>query len=302
MSEFVEIKGVVPVLSTPLDSDRKLDASTLRREIEWVGEQGVKTVASGMVSEILRMNLSERKVLTEAICTYAQELKMNSIVSCGQETPELTIDLVIHAQDSGADAVMINPPIASKLSDDDIFNYFSAVFEKTVIPIVVQDASGYVGYSINVSVLTRLFKQYSERIYFKPEAVPIGQRLSDLRDATGGKARIFEGTGGAHLVDSFTRGVVGTMPGADISWALVKLWDSLVAGDWNRVNLINGAVANMVNLMPTLDSYIAIEKHLLQKQNVFKNTYKIEPVSFTFDSETQAEAERIFNYLIEVAR
>jgi 4-hydroxy-tetrahydrodipicolinate synthase len=229
MSEFVEIKGVVPVLSTPLDSDRKLDASTLRREIEWVGEQGVKTVASGMVSEILRMNLSERKVLTEAICTYAQELKMNSIVSCGQETPELTIDLVIHAQDSGADAVMINPPIASKLSDDDIFNYFSAVFEKTVIPIVVQDASGYVGYSINVSVLTRLFKQYSERIYFKPEAVPIGQRLSDLRDATGGKARIFEGTGGAHLVDSFTRGVVGTMPGADISWALVKLWDSLVS-------------------------------------------------------------------------
>jgi len=302
MSEFVEIKGVVPVLSTPLDSDRKLDASTLRREIEWVGEQGVKTVASGMVSEILRMNLSERKVLTEAICTYAQELKMNSIVSCGQETPELTIDLVLHAQDSGADAVMINPPIASKLSDDDIFNYFSAVFEKTVIPIVVQDASGYVGYSINVSVLTRLFKQYSERIYFKPEAVPIGQRLSDLRDATGGKARIFEGTGGAHLVDSFTRGVVGTMPGADISWALVKLWDSLVAGDWKRVNLINGAVANMVNLMPTLDSYIAIEKHLLQKQNVFKNTYKFEPVSFTFDSETQAEAERIFNYLIEVAR
>jgi 4-hydroxy-tetrahydrodipicolinate synthase len=302
MSEFVEIKGVVPVLSTPLDSDRKLDASTLRREIEWVGEQGVETVASGMVSEILRMNLSERKVLTEAICTYAQEFKMNSIVSCGQETPELTIDLVLHAQDSGADAVMINPPIASKLSDDDIFNYFSAVFEKTVIPIVVQDASGYVGYSINVSVLARLFNQYSERIYFKPEAVPIGQRLSDLRDATGGKARIFEGTGGAHLVDSFTRGVVGTMPGADISWALVKLWDSLVAGDWNRVNLINGAVANMVNLMPTLDSYIAIEKHLLQKQNVFKNTFKIEPVSFTFDSETQAEAERIFNYLIEVAR
>jgi dihydrodipicolinate synthase/N-acetylneuraminate lyase len=302
MSESVEIKGVVPVLSTPLDSDRKLDEKTLRREIEWVGEQGVKTVATGMVSEILRMDLGQRKGLTEAVCTFADEFNMNSIVSCGQESPELTIDLVLHAQDSGANAVMINPPIASKLSDDDIFNYFSSVFEKTVIPIVVQDASGYVGYSINVSVLARLFNQYSERIYFKPEAVPIGQRLSDLRDATGGKARIFEGTGGAHLVDSFTRGVIGTMPGADLSWALVKLWDSLVAGDWDKVNLINGAVANMVNLMPTLDAYIAIEKHLLQKQNVFKSTYKFEPVSFIFDAETQAEAERIFNYLLKIAR
>jgi 4-hydroxy-tetrahydrodipicolinate synthase len=302
MSQFTEIKGVVPVLSTPLNSSQKLDSKTLRREIEWVGKQGVETVATGMVSEILKMSLAERKELTEAICTYTREFKMNSIVSCGQETPEQTIALVIHAQNSGATAVMVNPPIASKLSDDEVFNYFAAVFNNTVIPIVVQDASGYVGYSINVTVLARLFKEYSERIYFKPEAVPIGQRLSDLRDATGGKARIFEGTGGAHLVDSFARGVIGTMPGADLSWAMVKLWDSLLAGDWKRINLINGAIANMVNLMPTLDAYIAIEKHLLKKQDVFENTFKIEPVSFTFDKETQNEAERIFEYLEEIAR
>jgi len=302
MSQYIKIEGVVPVLSTPLDSSHKLDSITLRREIEWVGQQGVKTVATGMVSEILKMNLVERKELTEAVCAFTQEFKMNSIVSCGQETPEQTIDLVIHAQNFGATAVMINPPIASKLSDDEIFGYFAAVFNKTVIPIVVQDASGYVGYSINVNVLAKLFKEYSERIYFKPEAVPIGQRLSDLRDATAGKARIFEGTGGAHLVDSFARGVVGTMPGADLSWAMVKLWDSLLVSDWKKINLINGAIANMVNLMPTLDAYIAIEKHLLRKQNIFKNTLKIEPVSFTFDKETQAEADRIFDYLDKIAR
>lgn len=302
MANFVEIKGVVPVLSTPLDASRKLDTATLRREIEWVGQQGVQTVATGMVSEILKMNLHERRQLTEAICTFTQEFTMSSIVSCGQESAEQTIDLVIHAQESGATAVMINPPIASKLTDDEIFDYFAAIFEKTSIPIVVQDASGYVGYSINVSVLAKLFTAYSERIFFKPEAVPIGQRLSALRDATGGRARIFEGTGGAHLVDSFTRGVVGTMPGADLSWAMVKLWDFLVIGDWKRVNLINGAIANMVNLMPTLDAYIAIEKHLLQKQGVFINAFKIEPINFTFDHETQAEAERIFAYLQEIAR
>lgn len=301
MADVVEIKGVVPVLSTPLDVNRKLDTVTLRREIEWIGQQGVHTVATGMVSELLKMNLDERRELTEAICTYAREFTMSSIVSCGQESAQETIDLVIHAQESGASAVMINPPIASKLTDDEIFGYFAAIFEKTTIPIVVQDASGYVGYSINVSVLAKLFMAYSERIFFKPEAVPIGHRLSTLRDATGGKARIFEGTGGAHLVDSFTRGVVGTMPGADLSWAMVKLWDSLVIGDWKRVNLINGAIANMVNLMPILDAYIAIEKHLLQKQGVFINTFKFEPTNFTFDSETQAEADRIFAYLQEVA-
>ena len=53
MSNFIEIKGVVPVLSTPLDENRKLDKATLRSEIGWVGQQGVQTVATGMVSEIL---------------------------------------------------------------------------------------------------------------------------------------------------------------------------------------------------------------------------------------------------------
>jgi 4-hydroxy-tetrahydrodipicolinate synthase len=96
MSNFIEFKGVVPVLSTPLDENSKLDKATLRGEIGWVGQQGVQTVATGMVSEILRMNLDERRELTESVSLFAQEFKMNSIVSCGQETAEATISLVIH--------------------------------------------------------------------------------------------------------------------------------------------------------------------------------------------------------------
>lgn len=64
MSNFPEIKGVVPVLSTPLDENRKLDKATLKGEIDWVRQQGVQTVATGMVSEILKMNLQERQELT----------------------------------------------------------------------------------------------------------------------------------------------------------------------------------------------------------------------------------------------
>jgi len=54
--------------------------------------------------------------------------------------------------------------------------------------------------------------------------VPIGPRLSQLLAATGGKARVFEGTGGIALIDSFQRGIVGTMPGADLIDGIVALW------------------------------------------------------------------------------
>ena len=70
---------------------------------------------------------------------------------------------------------------------------------------------------------------------FKPEAVPIGQNLSALRDATVGQAKIFEGSGGISLVDSYRRGIVGTMPGAEIIDAQIALWEALAKGDSSRI-------------------------------------------------------------------
>ena len=70
------------------------------------------------------------------------------------------------------------------------------------VPVIVQDASGYVGKPMSIEFQAGLLDQFGpEKAWFKPEAVPIGPRLSALRDETGGQARVFEGTGGIALVD-----------------------------------------------------------------------------------------------------
>lgn len=294
---MIEISGVVPVLSTPFNIYGGLDLSTLKKEVEWVIAHKVNAVATGMVSEILKLSISERKQQTETICATAKKLNTPVIISCGSESEKQTINLCVHAEESNAAVLMINPPITSQLSDDELERYYKKIFEATTLPIMVQDASGYVGKPISLSVLKNLNDEYQERIYFKPEAVPIGQRLSALRDLTDGTARIFEGTGGAHLVDSYQRGAIGTMPGPELSWAFVYLWEELVAGNWNKVDPLNGAVANLVNLMPILDSYIAIEKYLLRKQGVFENEYARGPKSFFLDEETKKECDRLFDLI-----
>jgi len=292
-----DLYGVIPVLSTPMDANGSLDLKILEKEIRWVKSHKIHSIATGMVSEILRMDKEERKTLTQSVCDIAKELSMNAVVSCGQESTRATISLVHHAEKVGATAVMINPPISTKLSSQETYQFFRDIFIDSTISIIVQDASGYVGNAIDINILKTLLNEFENRIYFKPEAIPIGQKLSLLRDSTGGRARIFEGTGGAHLVDSFTRGIVGTMPGTDICWAIIQLWEALVNKDWDTINLINGPVANMVNLLSSLDAYIAIEKHLLKLQGVFTNTYQKYPSGFKLDNETQTEAERIFAYL-----
>src|SRR5207244_9200053 len=133
---------------------------------------------------------------------------------------------------AGGGAVMAVPPLTAKLSESHLVDHFRALADGIGIPVIVQDASGYVGQSIPIPVCVKLLERYGpDKILFKPEAAPNGPNISALRDATGGRARIFEGSGGVFLVDSYRRGIVGTMPGMDLLDGIVKLWHALVRGD-----------------------------------------------------------------------
>jgi 4-hydroxy-tetrahydrodipicolinate synthase len=150
---------------------------------------------------------------------------------------------------------------------------------------------------MSVAFQARLMDDFGDQVLYKPEANPIGPRLSALRDGTRGKARVFEGTGGIAMVDSYHRGIVGTMPGADLCWATVALWKALKQEDEKRINAINGPLASMISLQTSLDAFLAVEKHLLVKQGVFRNTLVRGPVGFELDDETRHEVDRLFDLL-----
>jgi dihydrodipicolinate synthase/N-acetylneuraminate lyase len=176
-------------------------------------------------------------------------------------------------------------------------DYFAKIANSVSIPLVVQDASSYVGAAIDLSVYLNLLEQFGvERIFFKPEASPLGPNLSKLRDATHGTARIFEGSGGINLVDCYRRGIVGTMPGMDLLDGIVALWDALEADDEERVYQLSLPIGALVSLelQAGLDGFLAIEKHLLVKRGIFNNTIQLPPVSWELDPETRSEVDRLF--------
>jgi 4-hydroxy-tetrahydrodipicolinate synthase len=197
---------------------------------------------------------------------------------------------------------MAVPPISTALDDDALFDYFRHIAQSVDIPLIVQDASSYVGRPISIDLFVRLFEALGPRVLFKPEAVPIGPRLSALHARTANAARVFEGTGGIALVDSFRRGIVGTMPGADLVDAIVAIWRALVGGDWGAAERIWLPVAALVSLQHSLDAFLAIEKHLLVRQGVFKNTIVRGPSAYELDDLTRQHVDRLFDRIMaEVA-
>ena len=259
-------------------------------------EHGIDGIVMAMVSETLRLSDEERRSLAEMACEIGLA-RGPVIVSVGAESTKVAIDFALHAESAGASALMAIPPTTVPSLEDQLADYYRALLDVTDVPVVIQDASGYVGRPMSVSLQASLLGEYEGRVLFKPEAVPIGPRLSELREATGGTARVFEGSGGIALVDSYQRGIIGTMPGAEVCWAIVALWDALERGNEKRINTINGPLTSLISLQTGLDSFIAVEKHLLVRQGVFKNTRVRGPVGYRLDPETAAEVDRVFDLL-----
>ncbi len=295
------IRGVLPVFQTPYHADYTIDFTTLEREIQWLYTQGADGIVMGMVSETLRLSGEERKALAEAACRFGRDGGV-VIISAGAESTHTAVDYARHAESVGADGVMVIPPIAVAVGEDELYRYYAVILEAIKIPVVVQDASGYVGRPMSIAMQAALYNEYGEQVLFKPEATPIGPRLSALRDATGGKAPVLEGTGGIALVDSYRRGIVGTMPGADLIDALVALWRALEAGDEERVYQLSLPLSALIAIQSSLDSFLAVEKYLLVKRGIFPNALVRGPVGYQLDEETWAEVDRLFALLQEVLR
>jgi 2-keto-3-deoxy-L-arabinonate dehydratase len=296
MLEAPRLAGVLPVIQTPFTEDDDIDFDALQTEIEWAIDKGADGLTIGMVSEIIRLTSQERKELAEAVCKATTG--SISVVSCGAESTAEAVRLAIHAQDAGASALMAIPPLHVALSDASITDYYAAIMAVTTIPLVVQDASGYVGRRMNPSVLVRLHDIFGDRVCAKPEAVPIGPNLSAIRDATGGRVAIFEGTGGTALIDSFRRGIRGTMPAVDVCWAIRAIWDALRAGDDETAYRVSGPLGALISLQTELDAYVAIEKHLLHRQGVLTTSRQRGPLGYVLDRETAAEVDRLFDRLV----
>lgn len=294
-----QIQGILPIAHTPFLADDSIDLNSLRRQIDWAYGLGADGFGTGMVSELLRLTYDERIALTENL----GEINAGRGVyfaGVGAESTKQAIQYARCAEKAGADAVMAIPPISTRLPVAAVRDYFVALAEAIAIPVIVQDASGYVGQPIPIAICVELLQRFGrDKILFKPEASPIGPNLSALRDATAGEARIYEGSGGVCLVDSFRRGIAGTMPGMEFLRGIVALWKALHRKDDAAIYRLYFPICALVSLQlqAGLDGFLAVEKYVLHKQGVFATDHRRVPNAWSLDLETRNELDRLLNQL-----
>lgn len=293
------IAGVLPIVHTPFLEDESIDYENLAPQIDWAFAQRADGCCTGMVSELLRLSTEERIELNETLAE-ANAGRGAFIAGVGAESTRQALEYAQAAEDSGCDAIMAIPPISTALPPGELLRYFTTLAEHVDLPLVVQDASSYVGQPIPLDVCIRLIDEFGpDKVLFKPEASPVGPNLSALRDSTAGLAQIFDGSGGISLVDCHRRGIAGTMPGMEFLPGIVALWKALERGDEQAIYELYFPICALVSLQlqAGLDGFLAIEKYILAKRGLFVTDVRRGPHSWDMDEDTRLELERLLAQL-----
>ena len=292
--------GVYPVIQTPLDDHDNIDEAVFEAEINWLINNGVKGLVLAMVSEVMRFSAAERRNQWQIVLRILNG-RLPLIVSVGAESTAIAVQLAKDAESDGSTALMATPPATFPATSSEIYYYYTAIIESVNIPLIVQDASNYMGQPLELELYGKLLEKYGNtRVQFKPEAKPVKERMAALQEIASGKAKVYEGQSGLDLLDTHPLGLVGTMPGAEICWAIVAIWDALEAKNLVRATAIHACVSKLVALQPTIDAYVAVEKYLLVKQGIFNSSRQRGPVSTILSDQTKNEIDMIFAELLQV--
>src|SRR5262245_37351993 len=213
------VKGVIPILHIEYTGGDSINLTSLEREIDWIYHVGVDGCAIALATDTLRLTRPERLALIDVVARLnAGRGSIVASVSAGSTAEAMEYGRA--AERAQYDAIMSIPPLAGGAVEP----HFLQLADEIDLPLIVQDASAYVGDPMTIEFQASLLERYGpEKILYKPERAPIGPHVTRLNQATGAAARIFDGSGGAYLIDTYRRGITGVMPGCDLIDAVVPL-------------------------------------------------------------------------------
>ncbi len=128
--------GSIPALVTPMRNG-SIDEDAFRDFVEWqIAEGSHGLVPVGTTGESPTLTHEEHRRVVE-ICVEVAAKRVPVIAGAGSNSTKEAIDLAQHAEQAGADAVLVVTPYYNKPNQRGLYAHFRAVAEAIGIPLII---------------------------------------------------------------------------------------------------------------------------------------------------------------------
>jgi 4-hydroxy-tetrahydrodipicolinate synthase len=150
-------RGSITALVTPFRNG-SLDESSFRELIEWQIAEGTGgLVPVGTTGESPTLSHEEHKQVVEW-CIDQSRGRVPVIAGSGSNSTNEAIELARHAEEAGADAVLVVTPYYNKPTQEGLYQHFKAINDAIGIPIIIYNIPARSVIDMSVDTMKRLFE------------------------------------------------------------------------------------------------------------------------------------------------
>jgi 4-hydroxy-tetrahydrodipicolinate synthase len=171
--------GATTALITPFKNG-KLDEETYEKLIQRQIENDIDAVCPvGTTGESATLTHDEHKRCIEIAVATCKDTDTKVLAGAGSNATSEAIDIAIHAQKCGADAIFSVSPYYNKPSQEGLYQHYKAIADAVDIPVMLYNVPGRTGVDISADTVIRLFDDV-KNIYGIKEATGSLERSVEL--------------------------------------------------------------------------------------------------------------------------
>jgi len=154
------LRGIWAATLTPFRGDLAVDEEGWRRNLRhWYGPLGIRGLfVNGKQGEFYAMTVAERKRTAQIAVEEAAAFGGGVMVSCSDQSLDTVLEYAKHAQDIGADHIVVHTPLLyfGAHTDETIYGYYRHIAAQVDIGVVLWNQPPDCGYMLSPELCVRL--------------------------------------------------------------------------------------------------------------------------------------------------
>lgn len=165
--------GIIPPVVTLFDEAGNLDLELNRRYLDKLISKNIHGVLlMGSSGEFSSLTTEERKLYVREMIKHIHG-RVKVMVGVGHTALKEVLELTSYAEELGADGVLVVSPYYWKLSNEQLYRFYSTVASNTELPVFIYNIPQLTGQNLPVELILKLAKDY-------PNIAGIKETVSDF--------------------------------------------------------------------------------------------------------------------------
>ncbi|MDF2934662.1 MAG: dihydrodipicolinate synthase [Paenibacillaceae bacterium] len=225
------IKGVISPIVTPIDDEERVEEAGLRRMVDYVIQGGVHGIlAMGSNGEFFGLDFAQQqRALTIILDQSAGRVPV--YMGIGAITTRECVKIALMAEEAGAQAITILPPMFLTPNEEELFLHFKTIADAVQLPVLLYNNPDKVKNNISVKLLLRL-AEIPNIVGMKDSSGDMTLTAEYLRLTRDKGFKIFAGRD-VMILGSLAYGAAGCVASTAnvVPELVVEIYDKYMAGD-----------------------------------------------------------------------